>query len=745
MGVKKYSWLFLAILVACNPVTVLPTHTSTSIPIPEIAPTFVLPSEIPDRFELHQPQSSDLLKIIDSVLLIEENLAYNDDVTTAILEREPSSLQRLIGEDFERYYLNGFPNADVLVISKELPWEMKSFGDLNSFSTILRIALLQYINNHQDVLNNDKPFQLPNVNIRTFSMDLDGDGNLEWLIGAEYEKYSLQNWLLFNKQADGFYHFLPSFGYDLAGIQDYTSDIEVHDLTGDKNPEIIKIQHFYLAGNIHGEIEVYTWREDRLSLLESIPLPSSPPIYGESSSYTIHDFNGDGLAEIRVDSPQFRRFGCEWTKSSIYYLDGRSPEVEVTGEEIPHTDDCLIARALENENIDEQIQLYREALRKFDPKVSPMDKLAWIRLQLSMAYTANGDDVRAKSQLDDLINMQSEGKFLKFIKDKHEETSSPSPLVLCDALYSSIASQDIPESIGSEIDIDLTHGAYPIDFAPIANLICPFPDVLSARLGKLKIPISMSPVDGLIANGYTFTWTQSLNWDNDPVQEWLGVLRFDQPILAFIDGDENWDVKTIEIYSSGLSKVESAVYTPAGGTEPKILVLFSGKGKYCDSPSTVKWLLEINPETVKYENLYLCDTTTYSFANENDIQLALQEFSKPHYYEEFKAPDWYYLPDTQENEYERRTILNLVNEIESSVLSQTDAEKVNSEISTLISSLPTDDSAAQILLNRLYYLQGLNYELGGQSTLAVETYLSLIRRFPDSIWSKLARLRISQP
>ncbi len=654
-------------------------------------------------------------------------------------------MQYLIGEDFERYYLDGFPGAEDLVISNTPPWEMKFFGDLSSFSVVLRIALLQYFNNHQDMLEDEKAFQLPNAKIKTLSMDLDGDGQLEWLVDATYEEISLQDWFIIHQREDGRYHLLPSeINYDQIPIMDRDTEIAITDLTGDGNPEIIKVEYYYFAGSGSGIIKVYTWDIDRLSLFKSIRLPSVPPIYGEiyASDFTIDDFNRDGIGEIRVDSPQFRRFGCEWTKSSVYYLDGRSPDIEMVNEEIPQTDECLIARALESENAVEQIQFYQGALRKFDPKISPIDKLTWIKLHLAMAHTANGDDVQATSQLQDLINMEGEGNFLKFIKDKYVETNSSSPLVFCDALYASIASQVMPESIGSEIDIDLTHGAYPIDFAPIADLICPFSDVLDERLDKLKISVSKSPIDALIALDYSFVWTQSLNWDNDSEQEWLGVLNFRQPMLAFMDGDKNWNIDIVEISSSSPSKFEANTYTSADGTGVKVLVLFSGTGKYCDSPNTAKWLIVLSPEIIEYEDLYLCDSNIYSIASEDGIQYALQEFSKPNYFETFEAPDWYYLPGISENTFEQKTVLEAVNELGAKVLSRTDLDETASEISALMESLPRDDPAARLLLNRLYYLQGLNYELSGQNDLAVEAYLDLIEFSPESLWGQYARMRI---
>ncbi|MCC6298181.1 MAG: hypothetical protein IT314_02700 [Anaerolineales bacterium] len=721
--------LVLAPLMACQSVNGVPT---TSVPV----------LETPVHYELRQPQPDELLKMIDSVLLMEEQMEYHEDIATFILEREPGSLQHLIGKDFERFYMNGFPGAENLVVQDTLPWEMKSFGDLNSFSPVLRIAFLQFLNNHQGVLDDFNSLNLPNVNIRTFPVDLNENQSQKWLIGVEYESYSLQNWLLIEKRKDGLYHLLQSFDYDLAGVQDYDNEIELRDLTGDGNQEIIKIQLYYLAGGIHGGMEVYSWKTDKLSLIRSINLPGVPPIFGETaqSEYIIDDFDGDGIDDIRVDLPRFGQFDCQWTQLSIYYLDGRAQDVKIENEELPQTDECLIARALDSNDSEEQLELYREAIEKFDPTTSPSDELAWLRLHLIMTYTATGDDDQAISQFQHLISMDGEGKFLKFIKDTYSENNSPPPLTLCDSLYTSIAFQDIPDNLGSEIDADLSHWAYPIDFAPIADLICPFPSVIAKRLGKTKIPSTESPINTLMTLGYPFVWTQSLNWDGDSEQEWLGVLGFHQPMLVLMNNKEDWEIGVLEVPIS--SHFDFEVNTHVVADTNDLLVLLTGEGRFCDSPNTVKWLIRVSLGTMEHDSRYLCNPLRYSLSSEDDVQRTVEEFSKTSYFESFEAPDWYFKSDSKENEYERPTILGLVSEMETNVVMQNSPQETTSRINELIATLPRDDSAARLLLARLYFLRGLNYELGGKNDLAVAAYLDLIALSPESVWSQYAKIRI---
>ena len=741
---RLWQVLILAILVACQPTGTV-TQTSTLVPTNTSTPLITPTTELPVRYKLRQPQPDELLKMIDSVLSMEQNRTYEENAITFIRDREPTALQHLIGADFERYYHEGFPNAQDFVTRDVLPWQLQSFGDLNSASIVLRIALLQYINTHPDVLEKNRSLALPNVNIKLYAMDLDGDTRTEWLIGAEYPEYSLQNWLLIRKGADGLYHELPSFDYDPATLQSFTNDIEVVDLTGDGNPEIIKIQRYYLAGAIHGDLNVYTWNENKLYLYGEVDLPSPPPMHGEGnlSEFVVKDFNKDGVADIRVDTPRFRRFGCKWTQSDTYYFDGPELEVETVGGELPPTKNCLIARALESENISDQINLYQAAQQTFDASVAPLDQLAWIKLQLAMAYTAVGDDVRATSQLRELIAMQGDGKFLEFIKTKYAETNQPSPLAFCDELYSAVAAQLITDNLGSEIDVDLTHGAYPVDYAPVPDLICPFPQTLMERLENTEIPASHSPVDALIARGYSFSQTQPLNWDDDPEQEWLGILDFHEPMLVLMNAETNWKLSVSQIPLFNVQDFEANIFTSPGNTSPTVLVLFSGMSKFCNPANIARSLMEIHPDTMERASYSLCNSTQYSLGNDTSIQFAIEEFIKPSYSETVEMPAWYYLSDPAQNVNER-PILDLVSEIEVKVASQMYLEETSLQLSQLIASLPQDDPAAQILLNRLYYLLGLYYEIEHQNELAVQTYLKLIKSSPDSIWSEYAQLRIQR-
>ena len=145
------------------------------------------------------------------------------------------------------------------------------------------------------------------------------------------------------------------------------------------------------------------------------------------------------------------------------------------------------------------------------------------------------------------------------------------------------------------------------------------------------------------------------------------------------------------------------------------MILFEGDGKFCDFVE--KQLITIHPVTFEYETQSICDSLTYSLTGNQNIERVIGEFSKPYYLEINDAPDWYYLPETSKLTSGQKTILELTDELQDEALNQVNPLETMSMISTVIESLPEGDPVALILITRLYYMRGLNYELSHQEEL----------------------------
>jgi tetratricopeptide (TPR) repeat protein len=748
---RTFISLVLAFLVACQPVTPIAIEEKTKTPLPASIPTTLLtttPTSIPSfdttiPYKLRQPKADELTGMIDSLLAKEQDNSFLLSSSFSTDALGIGSLHRLIGNDLINYYADGFPNAETFVTQTVSPWKIFLLDDQKSISPVLRIGLLQYINSNQGSLENNEIFSLPRAELRTFSMDLDGDGKLEWLIGAEYPEYSLQNWLLIKKQPDGLYHFMDGGPYfNLSGIQDFITDIEIQDLTGDGNPEIVQVVRYYIAGSVHGIISVYTWDGGQPHKYETIYMPTVPPVYGETSEseYSVDDFDQNGKMEIRVNTPRFRIFDCQWIESSYYYFTRHDMVTETINNEIPQTNECLIARAVESKAPDEKIGLYQRALEYIRHTETTNDKQAWVQLQFAMAYAAQGNDNAAITQLENIYSTNGEGAFLEFLKEIPENTIK-TPLSYCDSLY--VATSNLwGKRIGSDIDNELAIDGYPMDFSPNPFLVCPISDILNARLNGIKIPITESPMEAFAKQGIPFAWSKSINWDNDPLQEQVGVLKFSKTMIILLDGEAVWQPRVIENYSLNSANIDAGVYFSPNQTSPELLVFFTTGVGVCDTPDTEKSLVTINLNTLKYSTRIKCDSNSYSLSSDKDIEFTINQFNKTESVDSDNKPDWYYLTDKEDVDEYQNDIMDFVWAVEDLIVSQEDSNKAHSKLNTIVAALPQGDPSTNLLLSRLYYLRGLNYELSGQSDLAVKTYLELIKFSPDSLWSQYAKLRL---
>ena len=213
-------------------------------------------------------------------------------------------------------------------------------------------------------------------------------------------------------------------------------------------------------------------------------------------------------------------------------------------------------------------------------------------------------------------------------------------------------------------------------------------------------------------------------------------------MIVLFDGDNFWHPKVIDVHSMNATSLDAVVYSPPDQTGSEVLVLFTTESRYCDSPDTEKNLVTIDPKTYEYSIQVICDSVSYSLASREHIEFAINEFNKASHYDWENYPDWYFLTDKEDVDGYQNNIIDFVRAVEDLVLSQEDPVKAHTKLEFIISSLPLDDPSDKPLLNRLFYLRGLNYELSGQADMAVNAYLQLIEYAPESIWSQYARLRL---
>jgi hypothetical protein len=90
-----------------------------------------------------------------------------------------------------------------------------------------------------------------------------------------------------------------------------------------------------------------------------------------------------------------------------------------------------------------------------------------------------------------------------------------------------------------------------------------------------------------------------------------------------------------------------------------------------------------------------------------------------------------------------QTLPDLLANLTHRVSTQSEPELNAVTIDQLLDYLPSDSNELQLIIEFLYYLRGLNYELMGNDNIAVDNYLLLLELNRGSPWSWMAAARLS--
>jgi hypothetical protein len=107
---------------------------------------------------------------------------------------------------------------------------------------------------------------------------------------------------------------------------------------------------------------------------------------------------------------------------------------------------------------------------------------------------------------------------------------------------------------------------------------------------------------------------------------------------------------------------------------------------------------------------------------------------------DFVLPDWYMLSSFAQSD---QTLPDLLANLTHRVSTQSEPELNAVTIDQLLDYLPSDSNELQLIIEFLYYLRGLNYELMGNDNIAVDNYLLLLELNRGSPWSWMAAARLS--
>lgn len=753
--------VFLLVFTGCNPPKSPPTLTTqktSTVPSPTLT---ALP---PSAYTLQRPEFQQLANLISAIRAQEEQNRYDpeNEWRWQIISDGISSQDGLISADLQRYYADNMPNASQYIENTPDEWaDMFSLPSVSIQEILFKHSVVDYFNEKQIRFADKEEKQFSSLIAKAYMLDTNKAADeTTWLVQIDLTKQDVRFWLALVENKNGKYKVIPNgMGLVYLTISDSSTELVTGiDINDDRKNDVVLLRSYYFAGGLTKTLLIYTISTQGIFLLDRISMPKPPPIFGEKyeSEYEIGDHNHDGLPDIQITSPEFELFDCSWEQRIIVQFKDIKRTDQTIGGEIPNKPECLLARMLKSNKPEEMVSLLESAKANLKPNASS-DLRSWIQLRLAMLYYAQGKDQQAIQELDAITKFPKQGKggFQRAVQDAYQQVAL-SPLRVCEILNNVAYQKDgwHSENFSSDIDIDLAgFGAYPITFSPVPSIVCPYTDIINLRLQRQKLDNDSSPNKTFASLGLQLSSLYEANLDADDDPEWIGMLGKDtwKRLIVIDRANGIWQVtdKYRQYFSNdAASDLQVKKQDVTGDGQPEVIISFTYDPKYRDKCRTGRdyYLLEImdmsntdNPELVSKSFDCVEQSPLKTLSTQAIIDL-ITEMKNVDPIGEVTYPAWAKFQAGPQGQ--STTLLNDVDELEKLVLTNTQPTQAQAEIKTILASLPENDSAADILRERLLYLSGYSYELQGDQEKAIGVYLNLIKEYPQSLWSKLAQSRL---
>jgi hypothetical protein len=377
-----------------------------------------------------------------------------------------------------------------------------------------------------------------------------------------------------------------------------------------------------------------------------------------------------------------------------------------------------------------------------------------------ITYAGRRLDDEAMNQLTTLLAFPHGGRMKEIILDAVDE-SGQNTVALCESIFNiTRETSDNGEMLETEIDSDLSlFYFYPIHYEPIPSKVCPYPDLVMDRLRTDTIPAQLDPVTDLGNSNYEFSLPNVINIDEDPEEEWIGLIYQDDYIVSVLDYDlGGWQIMPLVYTETPIVSMEAALFDVESDGTLEILILLKSEEKLSndcdkDDSSYILYLISNDDQgySVNKKRTIPCHfekpVELTSLQGRKDFIDLVNEYGWSNIEEEdYTAitsiiPDWVDLIGFEKlpNQLGK---FNHLDDLMANIQSKNSLEETRIELINIKESLPTDDPSAKRIKDQIVYLLGLSYEVENEFDEAVQIYLALIQESPESLWSSLAWLRL---
>jgi hypothetical protein len=521
------------------------TAVATSTITPEPTPTIVKPTPLPTRptmlpivalqsnadYKLVIPSTEGLLNAVRRVSEFEDMHIEEHG------GRSPySQVNDFVMTDMDIIHPNSIPNAADLLEDKSLTSYYFAWWEPSPIHfRILKDGILQYLNQEEIEFESGKIIERNGFSLTPYA--LDSDGGLLWILQVDSFTFGTRIFLMLEQKEFGQYELIPSSlptfigrPYSDGWIEDVILD---KDFTGDGKPEVVLVSYTVWSGISERIFHLFFWDDNELVDLDYI----SVPYYIDSN----FEQTPQGLNEIHFTTQYNDRFDCSWSATDIYRWPNEIAQHTLSDHGRPNTVACNLPNAIApfgewNPEKDDQYLLLEQIVNQLHTsREESIDLLVYAQSQLAMAYLEQGLYEKARQTIDQIYEMSVESEYAQVLQE-NDKTDSVTDL--CRELI-----KNAENVVETEFGAYLTEAEYlrgrGMGSEPYKPAICDLKFIGLNHVKNATLPADTLPEESLADLNLHYAFAQSVNLDDDPELEWVGILEPEAPWLVIFDAENN--------------------------------------------------------------------------------------------------------------------------------------------------------------------------------------------------------------
>ncbi len=578
-------------------------------------------------------------------------------------------------------------------------------------------------------------------------LDLDHDDETEWLADVQIPGLKKQYGLPIDQDAEGNYALMPHDPhlFDWSGLDDVDSYDYSRDVNGDGLPDLVLFER----GN-STKMRIYVWNDESLQGLSFRPELAwlQEITIDDYKEFTFDDLDGDGVTELRIgewDSTASLNWEmCDYQVDVLEWQGIEVTSTRIEGQYPSQEPECLASGVLfqEPQPIPDRQPLERIAagLEPEDWEEHP-DWYALVYIKLAAVQWLNGEGHKAQWTIAPIWQYRgenaavslwrelwesSEGDFLAFCRSVNREYQQTDGLAFSfsDRLY----------HIGGRFNETLSA-------IPMGELFCPSTTLTRKLLSETIFPLSLAPEAGLAQVGIPVLFAETVDLDDDPDLEWIGVVDGGGLIWAYWDATEaGWQGFDLAALNDGdfrtatLDTFEFCLRDVSGDGIDDLISLRQLSGdRFGSQKDPVMFLAVYDFEA---DELLLDVSVGIDDLSEVDRDLVdelIDGIRLEQLYPPMGLPPYYIKLDGEYEalEYYLRDSLD-------ELITDGDPAAIRAGLEQALAQIPEDGINADVAIRQIQYLIGYSFELEGDGEGAISAYRQLIEAAPDSYWSWLA-------